>query len=162
MCVYWFKFVYPSRKTQSSFIVSYQVVEDPSPSLPDRDFSSELVDFCRCCLHKDAGQRLNYRDLEAHRFIQDHLHEDKRQIASFISLILDWLSLVGGALAPSLVSAITVLPSFTAWWYSLSTSVPRHHIKCSSGNFVYLVIINSLSFIVECQLVMRQVDKSLK
>ena len=66
-----------------------QVVEDPSPSLPEADFSPDLVDFCRSCLHKDASQRPTYRDLEEHRFIQAHLNEDMRQIASFIALILD-------------------------------------------------------------------------
>ncbi|CAK8688506.1 unnamed protein product [Clavelina lepadiformis] len=79
---------FPYDTWKNPFHQLKQVIEDPSPSLPANQFSNELVDFCRCCLHKDAARRPNYRDLEEHVFIQSHLHENRRQISSFISLIL--------------------------------------------------------------------------
>lgn len=80
---------FPYDTWRNPFQQLKQVVEDPSPSLPEAGFSAPLVDFCRCCLHKDATQRPTYRELEDHPFIQAHLREDQRQIASFIALILD-------------------------------------------------------------------------
>nr|CAB3263619.1 MAPKK3/6 dual specificity mitogen-activated protein kinase kinase 6 [Phallusia mammillata] len=80
---------FPYDTWKNPFQQLKQVVEDPSPSLPDNAFSPELHNFCRCCLNKDPAQRPNYRDLEEHPFIQSHLRENRLNIASFISLILE-------------------------------------------------------------------------
>uniref|UniRef100_H2YLN8 mitogen-activated protein kinase kinase n=1 Tax=Ciona savignyi TaxID=51511 RepID=H2YLN8_CIOSA len=80
---------FPYDTWRNPFQQLKQVVEDPSPKLPPNTFSVELDDFCRCCLHKDPAERPNYRDLEQHPFVQQHLNENVRSIASFITLILE-------------------------------------------------------------------------
>lgn len=80
---------FPYDTWKNPFQQLKQVVDDPSPSLPEGNFSPELCDFCRCCLHKNPNDRPSYPELESHPFIVKYSKEPTTNISSFIKLILD-------------------------------------------------------------------------
>lgn len=80
---------FPYDTWRNPFQQLKQVVDDPSPSLPEAKFSAELCDFCRCCLHKNPNDRPSYPELESHPFIAKYSQEPATNISSFIKLVLD-------------------------------------------------------------------------
>jgi len=81
---------FPYDTWRNPFQQLKQVVDDPSPSLPEKEFSAELDDFCRRCLHKDPAERSNYTELETSAFFTKHMAaNNKDHVASFIKLILE-------------------------------------------------------------------------
>ena len=50
-----------------------QVLNKPSPSLSSSGWSSDLVDFVKCCLVKDVKKRASVDDLLKHPFVKDSI-----------------------------------------------------------------------------------------
>ncbi|XP_077980758.1 dual specificity mitogen-activated protein kinase kinase 6-like [Glandiceps talaboti] len=80
------KFPYESWGTP--FAQLRQVVKEPSPKLPEGQFSTALVDFIDLCLKKDFRDRPTYPQLMEHRFISPY-ETRTVDVASYVKRILD-------------------------------------------------------------------------
>jgi len=78
---------FPYAKWKTPFDKLKNVVEGPSPVLPD-DFSPVFREFISLCVKKKPIERPNYITLLAHEFIQIHENSDF-DTAAYFSRILD-------------------------------------------------------------------------
>lgn len=60
---------FPYEGYTGYFPILHAVLKEPSPELPEGEFSDELRDFARQCLRKDADDRPSARELLEHPFI---------------------------------------------------------------------------------------------
>ncbi|XP_067329438.1 dual specificity mitogen-activated protein kinase kinase 3-like isoform X2 [Anolis sagrei] len=78
---------FPYESWGTPFQQLKQVVEEPSPQLPEDRFSKDFVDFTAQCLRKNPAERMSYLELMAHPFFT--LHDTKEtDMVSFITEIL--------------------------------------------------------------------------
>nr|XP_003226578.3 PREDICTED: dual specificity mitogen-activated protein kinase kinase 3 isoform X1 [Anolis carolinensis] len=78
---------FPYESWGTPFQQLKQVVEEPSPQLPEDRFSKDFVDFTAQCLRKNPAERMSYVELMAHPFFT--LHDTKEtDMVSFITEIL--------------------------------------------------------------------------
>lgn len=79
---------YPYEKWPTPFQQLRQVVQEPSPRLPET-FSPDIRDFLDLCLKKEAKLRPNYTKLLQHKFITDTSEVTVQEISDFVVLVLD-------------------------------------------------------------------------
>lgn len=79
---------YPYEKWPTPFQQLKQVVQEPSPTLPD-SYSTEIREFLDLCLQKDAKLRPNYIKLLEHTFITQSQEVSIGEISEFITSVLD-------------------------------------------------------------------------
>ncbi|XP_070580900.1 LOW QUALITY PROTEIN: dual specificity mitogen-activated protein kinase kinase 6-like [Ptychodera flava] len=79
------KFPYESWGTP--FAQLKQVVKEPSPKLPDGQFSDNFVDFIDLCLKKNFRERPTYPSLMEHSFIKPY-ETRTPEVASYVQRIL--------------------------------------------------------------------------
>ena len=75
-----------------------QVLNKPSPSLSSSGWSSDLVDFVKACLVKDANERSSVEALLKHPFVKDSIERIRDKGNS--SLLFQLAERVGNATAP--------------------------------------------------------------
>lgn len=68
--------------------VRVQIDRDEPPLPPEGEYSPELRDFCRACLHKDPAKRRTAAQLLSHAFILKHLPADV-DMPGFMSAAVD-------------------------------------------------------------------------
>lgn len=77
---------FPYESWGTPFQQLKQVVEEPSPQLPD-SFSKDFVDFTAHCLRKNPAERMSYLELMAHPFFTLH-DTNVTDMVSFVTEIL--------------------------------------------------------------------------